>query len=79
MTDWEKCHGRHAWGTRRKNDSGALCHDFKNRAAGKGACFREKEKFAFRQVRVSHGLNQRQPDTWEGLRVPVRLPPWGTK
>lgn len=43
-------------GHKGKNSSGHLFHHFKNRAAGKGTTFREKEKFAFRHVKVSHQL-----------------------
>lgn len=39
-----------------KNDSGDLFYDFKNRTAGKGTSFGEKENFAFRHVKVSPGL-----------------------
>lgn len=79
MTDWEKCQGGYTWGTRRKNDSGALLYDFKNRAAGEGASFKEKGKSGFRHVKVSHGLIPGVADIWEGLGVPVRLLPWGLR
>lgn len=39
-----------------KNDSGNLFYDFKNKAAGKGTSFGEKEQFAFRHIKVIHEL-----------------------
>lgn len=46
----------YTWVNRRKNNSRDLFYDNKNRAAGKEASFREKEKFACGHVKASRGL-----------------------